>query len=281
MTALGASAALFLFVMTTTLAAGYLFQNRIDSLSFESIGKPVVGSRSDTVLRWQLIAAGYLQPSALAFFYGVKCSAALGLGLLFWLLTLLTRGDLQASLAPALAGSLVGYLLPRFILGGMIRRRRLRLVRGLPAALDFCILSLEAGQVLDQALMETSRGLAHSCPELSVELEITFLEARTGNSRATALRKLAERTDEPEIRRIVMLLLDADRFGASIIPGLRTHAKYLRLRMRQQAQESARKVAVKLLFPVFFLIFPSVILVTLGPACIMLSNQMNVIQNTK
>jgi len=100
------------------------------------------------------------------------------------------------------------------------------------------------------------------------------MELRTGSSRADSFRALGARNKEPELRKLANLLVDSDRFGVSIGPALRSHAKYLRTRFRQQAQEKARKVGVKLIFPVFFLIFPSVLLVTLGPACIMMFQQL-------
>ncbi len=277
MTGVWTTAAFFLIIMGGVMATGYWLERTPNGLTFESVGRVLIGTRSDKLLRRQLGAAGYSQGSVLSVFYGVRCSVALAMGIVFGLAALVTEGNPISTLATALAGALVGYLLPTVVLGRMARNRRSRLVRGLPAALEFCVLSLDAGQTLDQALIETSRGLQSSAPELSVELELTFLEARTGHHRASALRNLADRTDEPEMRRIVALLLDADRFGASIVPALRNHSKYLRLRVRQTAQEAARKVAVKLLFPVFFLIFPSVILVTLGPACIMIFNQMNLL----
>jgi tight adherence protein C len=101
------------------------------------------------------------------------------------------------------------------------------------------------------------------------------MELRTGGTRAESFRALAARNNEPELRKLANLLIDSDRYGVSIGPALRSHAKYLRTRFRQQAQEKARKVGVKLIFPVFFLIFPSVLLVTLGPACIMMYTQLN------
>ena len=84
------------------------------------------------------------------------------------------------------------------------------------------------------------------------------------------LTNLARRNEEPELTKLVNLLADADRFGSSLAPALRTHARYMRTRRRQLAQEQARKTTVKLVFPVFFLIFPSVLVVTLGPAVISL-----------
>ncbi len=205
---------------------------------------------------------------------GVKPIFAAVIGTATFLLALAVRGDPVAALFPGAAFAAFGYMVPRRIRAARASRRNIRIRRGLATALDLLILALEAGQTLDQALMETSRGLRRSCADLADELELTYVEIRTSNDRATALRNLAARTGEFELRKIVNVMLDSDRFGANIVPALRTHAKYLRLRMRQIAHESARKVSVKLVFPVFFLIFPSVVLVTLGPACILVFGQL-------
>jgi tight adherence protein C len=135
------------------------------------------------------------------------------------------------------------------------------------------VLDLEAGQSLDQAIADTSRGLKRTHPELSAELAQLFLDLRTGD-RTDSFRRFGARSKEAELRKLGNLLIDSDRFGASVGPALRSHAKYLRTRFRQQAQERARKVGVKLIFPVFFLIFPSVLLVTLGPACMLMFQQL-------
>src|SRR5262249_48731666 len=126
--------------------------------------------------------------------------------------------------------------------------------------------SVEAGQALNQAIVVTSRELKQAHPDLSDELSQVNLELRAGKSRGEALQQLGIRNGDLELKRLSSLLIDSDRFGTSLGPALRTHPKYLRTRMRQRAQESARKVGAKLIFPVFFLIFPSVLLVTLGPA---------------
>src|SRR5205823_3897922 len=144
------------------------------------------------------------------------------------------------------------------------RARRIR--RAVPVALDLLVLSVEAGQSLNQAIVVTSNELRIPHPDLSEELAQVYRELRAGKSRADALLQLGARNGDPELKKVSSLLIDSDRFGTSVGPALRNHAKYLRIRMRQHAQEAARKVSVKLIFPVFFLIFPSVLLVTLGPA---------------
>jgi tight adherence protein C len=91
------------------------------------------------------------------------------------------------------------------------------------------------------------------------------LEMRAGKRRVEALHNLAERTAEPEIQKLVAILIQADRFGTSIADSLRTHADFMRIRRRQEAEERAGKVGVKLVFPIFFCILPAMLLVTAGP----------------
>jgi tight adherence protein C len=188
--------------------------------------------------------------------------------------TMAYHSNVSAALLPALCGIGFGYLLPDRVLGKMVERRVERLRRGLPAALDLLVLAVEAGQGLDAAILDTSRGLRASHPDLAAEFTQLQLELKANTTRAESLRNLAARSQDIEIRKFVNLLIDTDRFGTSLGPALKTHARYMRIRFRQIAQEKARKVGVKLIFPVFFLIFPSVILVTLGPAVILIFQQM-------
>jgi tight adherence protein C len=121
--------------------------------------------------------------------------------------------------------------------------------------------------------------LKRTHPEFSGERAQLYLELKTGSSRSSAFRSFGARNKEPELRKLSSLLIDSDRFGTSLAPALRSHAHYLRTRFRQRAQEAARKVGVKLIFPVFFLIFPSVLLVTLGPACMMMFRQLKTLMD--
>jgi tight adherence protein C len=182
--------------------------------------------------------------------------------------------DLALIILPAICGLGFGFLLPDRVLDRLAASRVQRLRRGLPAALDLMVLAIEAGQGLDAAILDTSRGLRATHPDLAAEFTQLQLELRANTTRAEALRNFAERSRDLEMKKFATLLIDTDRFGTSLGPALKTHARYLRIRFRQVAQEKARKVGVKLIFPVFFLIFPSVILVTLGPAVILIFTQM-------
>ena len=225
-------------------------------------------------LRVQLAAAGYRWPSAVSVLLGIKCASALMLAAAgAW--AAVTFGDeASAAFVPTVCGLAFGYMIPDRILTRLARRRSALLRRGLPAALDLMVLAVEAGQALDASILDTSHGLRISYPDLASEFTQLHLELRANTSREDALRNFARRTRDSEIQKFAALMIDTDRFGTSLGPALRVHARYLRTRFRQGAQERARKVGVKLIFPVFFLIFPSVILVTLGPAVLLIFSQM-------
>lgn len=242
---------------------------------FRSIGDRFPGARKEeNPFRRRLQTAGYRSQTAISVFYGVKCASTLLFGGAFGITAVLAGDFFSIPLIPMLCGAGLGFLLPDRVLDWRARSRVARLRVGLPAALDLMILGIESGQSLDYTIADASRALRLTHPELSAEMSQLQLELRAGHSRTDAFRNFAERNREPEIRKLCNVFVDADRFGTTLGPALRTHAKYLRTRFRQQAQEAARKVGVKLIFPVFFLIFPSVLLVTLGPACIMMYHQL-------
>ena len=242
---------------------------------FRLIGEAMPGSsRQTSQAQYDLIAAGYRWPSAVSVFLGIKCASAVMLGAAGVWGALIFRSDASDAILPAICGIGFGYMLPDRVLERLAKRRVDRLRRALPAALDLLVLAVEAGQGLDAAILDTSRGLRNTHPDLAAEFTQLHLELKANTTRTQALKNFVDRNRDLELRKFVNLLIDTDRFGSSLGPALKTHARYLRIRFRQIAQEKARKVGVKLIFPVFFLIFPSVILVTLGPAVILIFTQM-------
>lgn len=217
-------------------------------------------------LRRDLISAGYRSEGVVRVFYGLRVALAGGLVIV----ALVLQADLElagpAVLAWVMAAALGGYLAPTWGLRYLINRRQLRLRRALPDALDLMVVCVEAGLGLDQAIGTVTRELKLVHKELCEELELVSLEMRAGTGRTEALRRLADRTRLPEISKLVAVLIQSDRFGTSIAEALRTHSEYMRLKRRQEAEERANKVAVKLVFPIFFFILPAVILVAAGPA---------------
>jgi tight adherence protein C len=302
MTGIWIGAGFFAFVLTAVAVAGYCYQRLAERRGLEGSGQLLSGERQPTPqaafayvfqsigetfpaakneqnpYRTRLSAAGYRWPSALPIFYGIKCGSALFFSGLFGILALVFEQNPSIAPLPMICGLGIGFLLPDRVLSSRVRARAQRLRSAVPPALDLMVLAMEAGQALDQSIADASRGLKRTHPDLSGEFAQLYMELRTGGTRADSFRALAARNKEPELRKLSNLLIDSDRFGVSIGPALRSHAKYLRTRFRQQAQEKARKVGVKLIFPVFFLIFPSVLLVTLGPACIMMYQQLKSMQ---
>jgi|SRR5579863_2481386 len=294
--------AFFLFTAAAVAAAGYVFVLRPARVTaaesappqvvlgqpdlpiaqaavldmFRLLGDALPGASGQrAALRVLLSSAGFRWPAAVSVFLGIKCGMALMLGTAVAWAGVTLQPDRSLLFLPAVCGMGFGYLLPDRVLERLARRRVNHLRRGLPAAIDLMVLAVEAGQSLDAAILEASRGLRVTHPDLASELTQLHLELRNNPSRVEALHNFAARGRDIELKKFTSLLLDTDKFGTSLGPALRTHGKYIRTRFRQNAQERARKVGVKLIFPVFFLIFPSVILVTLGPAVILLFAQMN------
>jgi tight adherence protein C len=145
------------------------------------------------------------------------------------------------------------------------RRRERELRRGLPNALDLLVVCVESGLGLDQAIMQVSKELMSAHPEISEEFALINLELKAGKRRVEALRNLADRTGVEDIKRLAAVMIQADRFGTSIGQSLRGHSDYMRVQKRQQVEEKAAKLGVKLVFPIFFCILPSLFVVTVGP----------------
>ena len=164
--------------------------------------------------------------------------------------------------------AVIGYMVPGLVLGRLISKQKRRIENGLPDALDLMIVCVEAGCGLDQAILKTSEELEISHPELASELKLITTEVRAGKPRIEAFKNFALRTRVDDVRSLVAMLVQTDRFGTSIAQALRTHAEVSRTKRRQRAEEKAAKIGVKLVFPLVFFLFPAFYVVTLGPAVI-------------
>jgi len=162
----------------------------------------------------------------------------------------------------------LGYFLPNVFLARRIAYRKREIFESFPDAMDLIIVCVEAGLGLDAALARVGEEMHMRSPILGEELHLINLELRAGSSRERALRNLALRTGVEDIDTLVAMLVQSDRFGTSVADSLRVHADNLRTKRRLRAEEAAAKIALKLLFPLIFFIFPSMLLVLLGPAFI-------------
>ena len=168
----------------------------------------------------------------------------------------------------ALIGALAGYQMPGLWLYRKTVLRQKQIQNGLPDLLDLLIVCLEAGSALDQAIVKASDELELSYPALAEEFRLLVTETRAGKPRLEAFRNLAARTGVDDVRALVAMLVQTDRFGTSVAQALRTHAEVARTKRRQRAEEKAAKLGVKLVFPLVFMLFPAFFVVTLGPAVI-------------
>jgi tight adherence protein C len=168
---------------------------------------------------------------------------------------------------------ILGYLLPEFWLSRQVSKRQHILRLALPDALDLLVICVEAGLGLDQSLVRVSQELRVAHPELSEELDLVTAEIRVGKGRIESLRELANRTGVDDIKSLVAMLIQTDRFGTSVAQALRTHSEDLRTKRRQRAEEMAAKTTVKMVPPLVFFIFPALFVVILGPAVILLYRQ--------
>ncbi|MBZ5577597.1 MAG: type II secretion system F family protein [Acidobacteriia bacterium] len=230
------------------------------------IGSRVPSSETDiTSLRTDLIRAGYRSDTAVAVFFGLRIFATFMMLVISLAIQARMPDNNVMRIAVLVSGCAAGWILPGFFLEKRITKRQETIRLSLPDALDLLVVSVEAGLGLDQAIQHVARELQMSHPELSEEMSLVTLEMRAGKRRSEALRNFAERTGESEVRKLMAILIQNDRFGTSMGESLRNHSDFMRTQRRQQAEERAGKVGVKLVFPIFFFILPSMLIVAAGP----------------
>ncbi len=232
----------------------------------EAMGKRMGQIKNERDMRGRLLQAGYRQSSALYLFLGMRVLLAAGL-FTFVLVTWPLAGvaGSRVILGPLMAAA-AGWLLPRLILSRRIRKRQKGLQKALPDTLDLMVICVEAGLGLNQALSRVSEEMESLSGPMSEELQIVNLEIRAGAPREEALRNMGDRTNVTDLRQLVAMLIQTDRFGTSIAQALRVQADNLRTARRQRAEEAAAKTTIKMIFPLVLFIFPAMFVVILGPA---------------
>jgi tight adherence protein C len=211
-----------------------------------------------------LVQAGFRRKDAVMLYYG----AQFGLAVLL-LIVGLAAGFVYWN--PALVipmALLVGWFLPSFVLDKLINARKERLRVALPDALDLAVVCVEAGLGIDQALRRISEELNASYPDLANELSIRHAEINLGRNRVEAFRNLAARTGVDDVKGLVAILIQTERFGTSVGKSLRVFAEAMRVKRQQRAREQAAKMPLKMTFIMMILVFPTVFVVVLGPAII-------------
>jgi tight adherence protein C len=220
-----------------------------------------------SVIQQRLIRAGYRSDSAINLFYGAKVLVPITLCVLAFATGIASNSPFFVY-AMALG---LGFLAPDFWLGRRISARQANIRRGLPDVLDLLVICIEAGLSMDQATSRTAEELTLAHPAVCDELSIVVLEQRAGRARSDAWKQFADRTGVDSVRNLVTVLIQSEQLGTSVAKTLRIHSDTLRTQRRQKVEEQAAKTTVKLVFPLVLFIFPSLFLVTLGPAAIIMA----------
>lgn len=219
-------------------------------------------------LQKKLMQAGRRGPNAAVIFRALHLTSMVFFPAVVAVGCAVTGRPLRSALLWILCSFIGGFMLPRYVLTKMVKGRQQRVRWGLADALDLMVVSIEAGLGLNAAIVRVGEEMRDVHRDISDEFELTNLEIRVGRERDEALRNLAERTGVEDLRSLVAMLIQADRFGTSIARAVRVYADSLRTKRRQRAEQAAQKAAVKLLFPLAFFLFPTLFIVILGPAAI-------------
>lgn len=224
---------------------------------------PVRGliSGSDSDLEYKLTLAGFRKPEHIEIFTAIK--------MLLPVAGIIGGSFYSDNLFVAIAvGAVGGFFLPDLVLSRLVTRRQESIRLALPDALDLLVICMEAGLGIDQALVKVGEEMALTSPPLAEEFQIINREQRAGKPRLDAWRSMAARVDLDFVRQFVTMLVQTERFGTPIANALGVFADTMRTRRTQATEEAAAKTGVKLLFPLVLFIFPSIFVVSLGPAII-------------
>jgi tight adherence protein C len=217
-----------------------------------------------------IVRAGFRDPDTIMVIRGFKLILPIGL-----LAAVYFSGIYRANPAFLIPLSLFGgFFLPDLILTWLVRRRQHQIRRALPDALDLLVICVEAGLGLDQGILKVAQELRITHPVFCAELQLVNLEMRVGKTRIEALHELGRRTGLEDIKTLVAMLVQTERFGTSIAQSLRVYADDMRTRRRQRAEEMSAKTSVKMVPPLVFFIFPALMVVILGPAVLTIMKQL-------
>jgi tight adherence protein C len=173
-----------------------------------------------------------------------------------------------------------GYYLPNMVLARIVARRKREVFETIPDALDLLTVCVEAGLSLERALVKVASEIHIKSVTLAQELQLVLMEMRAGFSKEKALRNFALRVGLDDVDTLVAMLIQSERFGTSIGDALRVHSENLRNKRRLVAEEAAAKIGLKLLFPLIFCIFPTLLMVLLGPAVIQIMRTFGSVLNS-
>jgi tight adherence protein C len=235
----------------------------------QALGQQVGSNRKDsTAVRLFLIQAGFSDPRAVSVYWASRMSLAVGVpALALFGLPVLGFSSNQTVLAVLYCGAM-GWIAPTFLVRRRLKARQKEVQLALADMLDMLVVCVEAGLGLNQALVRVADEIEHVSPVMAEQLAMVNLEMRAGTPREEALKNLADRTGLPDIRSLVSMMIQTDRFGTSVADALRVHSETMRTKRRQRAEEAAAKTTTKLVFPLVLLVFPAMFVVVIGPSAL-------------
>ena len=266
------------------LDAGRGWVERVASVArpLTKLSIPEEGWEKST-LRTRFMNAGWRNPSAPTLYFASKTALALLIPALAAPFLILYGGALESSrmLTVLLLGAALGYYAPNVVLTRIVNRRRREIFETIPDALDLLTVCVEAGLSLERAMVKVAGEIHIKSLVLAQELQLVLMEMRAGFSKEKALRNFALRSGVEDVDTLVAMLIQSERFGTSIGDSLRVYSDNLRYKRRVRAEECAAKIGLKLLFPLIFCIFPTLLMVLLGPAAIQISRTLGALHGAR
>jgi tight adherence protein C len=233
----------------------------------EELGERMTNeAKEDGPTRKLLVQAGLRGARAISLYQGIRLVLPIGLVALAIFVAPILGFSFVRTLMATVWLAAMGWVGPVFYVRRRANARKKELQLALPDTLDLLVVCVEAGLGLNQAIVRVSEEIRHVSLVTSEEFALVNLEIRAGTSREDALRNLGERTGQEDLRSLVAMLIQTDRFGTSVAQALRVHSDTLRSKRKQRAEEAAAKTTIKMLFPLVFFIFPAIFVVILGPA---------------
>lgn len=246
-------------------------QQRSDRLKsvLQAFGERIGENRKDLgEVRLFLLQAGFTDPGAPAIYWASRVTlAALFTVIALTVVPLLNFSGPMLGLAVLWLGGL-GWIFPTFYVRSKLKARQKDLQKALPDMLDMLVVCVEAGLGLNQAMVRVADEIDHVSSIMAEQLALVNLEMRAGTARDEALKNFADRTGLTDIKSLVGMLIQTDRFGTSVADALRVHSDTMRTKRRQRAEEAAAKTTIKLVFPLVLFVFPAMFVVVLGPSVI-------------
>ncbi len=225
-------------------------------------------------LKVELANAGFSSPHASSIYLSLKMLSMAVFAVLGGGIGLFFQGATTDALMTFVGVAGVGFYIPVLALQVMMSMRKEAIFLSMPDALDLLVVCVEAGLGLDAAMRRVNEELTDTARELCQEMTTCNMQLQMGRPRREVLHDLGVRTGVDDVKTLVAILIQAERFGASIATALRVQSDSMRLKRRQMAEEQAQKTGVKIIFPLVLFIFPGIFVVLVGPAAIMVVRQM-------